>query len=251
MGIRSARVRTEPTMLRKLSNNWVLKLTSLVFAFMLWFFVMGERRQEAGFSAPLNLVNIPEGLMVANEVPNLIDVRISGPRTLLMNLSPQDISISVDMKDLTPGLTSFKRLDERLNIPSALRVTRLTPSFVDVKLERILEKTVAVKVVVEGKPPQDHKLISVRSDPAVLVLSGAESELQPVGELKTEPIDLSEVRASFSRAVPVVYRGIYSTLKDQSTVEVSVEIEQPPMPEVEGPPEIQPEKMTEGGEKKE
>ncbi|RME37657.1 MAG: YbbR-like domain-containing protein, partial [Deltaproteobacteria bacterium] len=127
-------------MFANLTENWFLKLISLVFALMLWFFVMGERRQEIGFTVPLNLVNIPEGLMVANEVPNLVDVRVSGPRTVLMNLSPQDISISVDLKDLKPGVTSFKRLDERLNIPSALKVTRLSPSYIDVKLERVRQK---------------------------------------------------------------------------------------------------------------
>ncbi len=217
-------------MFEKLTENWVLKLVSLVFALMLWFFVMGERRQEIGFPVPLNLVNIPEGLMVANEVPNLIDVRISGPRTLLMNLSPQDISISVDLRDLKPGVTSFKRLDERLNIPSALKVTRLSPSYVDVKLERIRRKKVPVKVLLQGEPPEGYRLGEVRVKPGQVTVEGAESELKDVNEVETEPVDLSQSRESFTLMVPVVYRGKYTYLKEETAVEVRVDIKGPKPP---------------------
>jgi len=217
-------------MIRSLAENWILKLISLIFALVLWFFVMGEKRQEVGFPVPLKLENIPQGLMVANEVPSLVDVRISGPRTLLMNLSPQDISISVDLKDLKPGLTSFKRLDERLNIPSALKVTRLSPSFVDVKLERIKEKTVPVKVPVEGEVAEGFHLDGVTGSPDKVVIEGAESELKDIREVETDPVSVAGVAESFSLMVPVRYAGKYTNLKEQEAVEVQVTISELPPP---------------------
>lgn len=216
-------------MLSQLAENWILKLLSLVFALVLWFFVMGERRQEIGFPVPLKLENIPKGLMVANEVPNLVDVRISGPRTLLMNLSPQDISISVDLKNLKPGVTSFKRLDEKLNIPSALRVTRVSPSFVDVKLERIKEKQVPVVATLEGEPMPGYKLTGTKLAPQKVTVVGAESELKDIRQVVTEPVRLTEVTESFSLMVPLNYQGNYTQLKEQEAVEVQVSIE--PIPE--------------------
>jgi YbbR domain-containing protein len=211
-------------MLSQLSENWILKLLSLIFALVLWFFVMGERRQEIGFSVPLKLENIPQDLMLANEVPNLVDVRISGPRTLLMNLSPQDISISVDLKDLKPGLTSFKRLDEKLNIPSALKVTRLSPSFVDVKLERIKEKQVPVVVSIEGAPAAGYRLVATSLNPAKVTVVGAEGELKDVREVTTEAISVTDVTESFSLMVPLNYQGKYSQLKEQEAIEAQVTI---------------------------
>ena len=95
-------------MFKILTENWTLKLISIVFAILLWIFIMGERRLEVGFRVPLELQNIPKQLIIANEVPSLVDVRISGPRTLLMKVSPNDISIIVDLSDLRPGLTTFK-----------------------------------------------------------------------------------------------------------------------------------------------
>jgi YbbR domain-containing protein len=82
-------------MLKKLTENWVLKLLSLAFALVLWFFVMGEQRLERSYSVPLELENMPAGMMVANDIPSYVELRISGPRTLLMNLNPEDIGISV------------------------------------------------------------------------------------------------------------------------------------------------------------
>lgn len=212
-------------MLSQLSENWILKLLSLIFALVLWFFVMGERRQEIGFSVPLKLENIPQNLMLANEVPNLVDVRVSGPRTLLMNLSPQDISISVDLKDLKPGLTSFKRLDEKLNIPSALKVTRLSPSFVDVKLERIKEKQVPVVISIEGAPAEGYRLSETRLNPAKITIVGAEGELKDIREVMTEAVNVTDVTESFSLMVPLNYQGKYTQLKEQEAIEAQVTIE--------------------------
>ena len=211
-------------MFAKLTENWMLKVLSLIFALLLWFFVMGERKMEVGFAIPLQLKNVPAGMMVANDVPSLVDVRISGPRTLLMNLRPNDISISVDLKGLKPGLTTFRRLEERLNIPSALKVTRLSPSYVDVKLERIRERKVPVQVVVNGSPAAGYRVTGVQVKPAKVVVEGAESELKGVSEVETEPVDVQGVKQSFTLMVPIAYRGTYTYLKDQKTAEVRVSV---------------------------
>ncbi|PLX83615.1 MAG: YbbR domain pair protein [Desulfuromonas sp.] len=212
-------------MLKLLTENWLLKLLSLVFALVMWFFVMGEQNLEVGYAVQLELQNVPSGMMVSNEVPRLVDVRISGPRTILANLSPADIGISVDLKDLQPGLTSFKRLEERLNIPRALKVTRLSPSFVDVKLERVKEKSVPIRVVLAGAPAEGFQVISVRTEPKSATVLGAESELKDVAEVVTEVVDLAQVRESFTLMVPFNYEGRYTSLKEQKTAEVQVTIE--------------------------
>ena len=211
-------------MFKFLTENWTLKLISLGLALLLWMFIMGERRLEVGYPVPLELQSLPKGLMVANEVPSLIDVRVSGPRTLLSKISPNDISIVVDLADLKPGLTTFKRLEERLNLPSGLRVTRLSPSFIDLKLERIKQKLVPIKIILSGKPLSGFKLGKVRAVPDEVVIEGAESELKNVSEVTTEDVDLKGVNEGFSLIVPLVHRGAYTHFKDEKTTEVQVEI---------------------------
>lgn len=212
-------------MFKLLTENWTLKIISLIFALLLWMFIMGERQLEVGYRVPLELQNIPKSLMIANEVPSLVDVRVSGPRTLQMKVSPNDISIIVDLSDLKPGLTTFKRLEERLNLPSGLRVTRLSPSFIDLKLERIKQKLVPVKIALTGAPMTGFKVVSVKAVPDEVIIEGAETELKSVSEVTTEDVDLKGVNEGFSLIVPLVHRGTYTHFKDEKTTEVQVDIQ--------------------------
>ncbi|MCF6179697.1 MAG: YbbR-like domain-containing protein [Geopsychrobacter sp.] len=212
-------------MLELVTKNWTLKLLSLVFALFLWMFIMGERHLEVGYTVPLELQKIPKNLVISNQVPSLIDVRISGPRTLLMKVSPNDISITVDLSDLKPGLTSFKRLEERLNLPSGLRVTRLSPSFVDIRLDRRREKLVPIKVVLAGEPEPGFRVAGLKAIPEKVAVAGAESEIKSISEVMTEPIDLKGVTEGFSQIVPLTYERTYSNFVDDKTAEIHVAIE--------------------------
>lgn len=208
-----------------ITDNWLLKVVSLVFALVLWFFVMGERNLEIGYAVPLEIKNVPKGMMIANEVPNTVDVRLSGPRTMLMNLGPRDVGISVDLSDLKAGLTTFKRLEERLNIPTGIKVTRLSPAYIDLKLEPIRSKELPVRVVLSGRPAEGFHVVAVTAEPASVAVEGAEGELNTLREVATDAVDLSGASASLTMSVPVNYRGRYTQLKDNRTVEVSVQIE--------------------------
>ncbi|WP_305046092.1 CdaR family protein [Geoalkalibacter sp.] len=233
-------------MLKSLTENWILKLVSLVFALVLWFFVIGERQVEVGFSVPIEYLNRPEGMIIANEVPNLVDIRLTGPRTLLMNLSAGDIRFSVDLTDLKPGLTSFKRLEERLNIPSGLKVTRISPSFVDVRLDRIGEKSVPVRVVFSGELAEGHQLSDFKVSPDRVLIEGAEGEIKDIAEVPTQPVEIGGVRESFTLMVPLRFEGRYSRLKTEQTVEVQVKILPPPPPPE--PPAAEERRATENAE---
>ena len=235
----------------KLLENWMLKFISLAFAVVLWFFVMGESRMEVTHVAPLEYENLAEGLMIASEVPTSASIRISGPRALQVNLSPSDISLSIDLQGLSAGMTSFKRFEESLNIPSGLKITRISPSYVDVKLERVRDRDVPVRVILAGVPAPGFLVKSFKPVPEKITISGAESELKGVSEVVTEGIDLSNVQESFSQVVAISYIGNYTDLKEAKTVEVQVVLQPdpdyvPPQPAEEPTEETATETATEG-----
>lgn len=215
-------------MRNKIFENWLLKFISLAFAVVLWFFVMGESRMEVTHVAPLEYINLPEGLMIASEVPTSVSIMISGPRALQVNLSPSDISLSVDLKGLSAGVTSFKRLEESLNIPTGLKITRISPSYVDVKLERVRDRDVPVRVILVGEPSPGFIVKSSKTLPEKVTVSGAESELKGVSEVVTEGIDVTHVQESFSQTVAISYIGNYTELKETKTVEAQVVLQPDP-----------------------
>ena len=168
-------------MIAKMRENWMLKFISLSFAVVLWFFVMGESRMEVTHVAPLEYEDLPIGLMIVNEVPTSASIRISGPRALQVNLSPGDISLSIDLEGLSAGVTSFKRLEESLNIPSGLKITRISPSYVDVKLDRVRDRDVPVRVVLVGEPADGFIVKSFKSVPGkITATTGSGQSLRVV-----------------------------------------------------------------------
>ena len=123
-------------MFRFLTENLTLKLLSLAFAAILWFFVMGEQRHEIAHVVAVEYRNLPRGLVIANEVPDAVAVTLSGPRALLVHLNPGELSLPLDLAGLQPGVTSFKRLETHLKAPSGLVVTRISPASIDISLEK-------------------------------------------------------------------------------------------------------------------
>lgn len=214
----------------KLTENWLLKVLSLIFAAVLWFFVMGEQEVDRRYSIPLELKNVPTDLTVANEVPAQIDVRISGPRTLLINLDEKKISIPIDLEGLDAETTTFRRLDERLNLPTGLKVTRVSPSQVEVQLDRIQEKSLPVNVALVGKPAEGFKVDSVRTVPARISVEGAERDLRGLEAISTEPLSVETLKEDIEKVMPLTYEGNYSQLSEDK-VEVFVDIEPVEMPE--------------------
>ena len=207
-----------------LTENWMMKLLSLVFALVLWFFVMGEQDLEKGFAIPVELTNLPEGLIVSNDVPSLLDVRISGPRSVLMNLEQSDLAIDIDLNGLSTGIASFKRLEERFNLSRNLKITRTSPSIIEVRLERVRAKRVPVKVVLDDELPAGFEIDAITVKPSHVEISGSGSELKLVNEVPTDPIKVDEVTEDTVLTVALDYVGKFTALRDEKTVDVTISV---------------------------
>ncbi|MDZ4185293.1 MAG: CdaR family protein [Desulfuromonadales bacterium] len=211
-------------MLAFINENWKMKAVALGCATLLWFYVMGERRLELAYAVPIELKNVPQGMVVTNDLPKNIDIRLSGPRALLSDLTQKDVRISIDLLGLKPGVTTFSRLDDHLRLPGGIQATRISPSFVDVKLEQLIDKTVPLRPRLVGQLPAGFRLVAMEISPEQVVLQGAEGEIAGVNEVMTERIELAEIKGSSELTVPLEYRGKYSQIKDIKNAKVRLQI---------------------------
>ena len=211
-------------MLSFINENWKMKVLALGCALLLWFYVMGERRLEVAYAVPIELKNVPQGMVVTNDLPKNIDIRLSGPRALLTDLNQKDIRISIDLVGLKPGVTTFSRLDDHLRLPGGIQTTRISPSFVDVKLEQIIDKTVPLRPRLSGQLPGGYRLVAINVLPEQVVVQGAEGEIAGVSEVMTERIELEKIKGSSELTVLLDYRGKYSQIKDTKDAKVRLQI---------------------------
>ncbi|MRR53700.1 MAG: YbbR-like domain-containing protein [Deltaproteobacteria bacterium] len=121
---------------RMLVNNLSLKLLALLLAIALWLLATGAKDSERDISIPLALRNLPAGLSVAGTLPDTVEVTVSGPRIRLLGLRTEELSLSLDLRNLREGTVTFSGMEKRLRIPPGITVMRIYPAVVDVTLVR-------------------------------------------------------------------------------------------------------------------
>jgi YbbR-like protein len=193
------------------TRNLPLKLLSLLISFSLWFFVnFGERDTEESLKIPLELRNIPAHLVITSPRVDFIDLRVSGPRTLLGRIDRNRLSIGLDLGGVRSGPAVFRVDTESLSLPRGVKVVRLNPAQVTLELDRLAHKSVPVRIRLGGKPPLDLQVAETKVSPETVQVTGPASDLEDVHAVNTEPIDVSNAApGTIEREVALEPAGDY------------------------------------------
>ena len=92
-----------PAVRRLASRNLGLKVVALALAVAAWWFVAGESKVLVSFTIPLEIRNVPKGLTMTNKPEREVEVRLSGPSSLLSGMRPSEISAGVDLSAAVHG----------------------------------------------------------------------------------------------------------------------------------------------------
>jgi YbbR domain-containing protein len=225
---RTARVAVlDPDRLRRLfTHNAALKLLSLGIAFSLWFFVnFGERDTEETMKIPLELRNIPAHLMITSPRVDFIDLRVTGPRTLLGRIDRNRLAIGLDLSGVRPGPAVFRVDADSLNLPRGVRVVRINPAQVTLEMERVGHKSVPVHLHITGKPPPDLQVAETKISPETVQVAGPASDVEDIQSVSTEPLDMHTASAGIlERELTLEAPGEYMSLSaNRAAVQVRIE----------------------------
>lgn len=209
------------------SSDLGLKLFSLFFALGLWLFVnAGQKAAEKAVEVPLEFRNIPSELMVANPGVGQVEVRVMGPPALLATLEPDNLKVMLDLDGARPGTSTFRLSSDFFNPPRGVRVTRISPSVINVKLESVTVRSLPVAVRFGTKPPFGYKIARVEANPESIKVRGPASEVNRMVAVETVPVDLEGSRGQVTREVRLSSsEQLLSFSPDRVTVSVSLEEE--------------------------
>ncbi|HEX2709497.1 MAG TPA: CdaR family protein, partial [Candidatus Deferrimicrobium sp.] len=139
--------------LRRLaSQNLGLKVVALALAVAAWWFVAGESKVLVSFTIPLEIRNMPKGLTMTNKPERQVEVRLSGPSSLLSGMRPSEISAGVDLTAGRTGRQIFTLDDRAVKVPPGIKVQRIFPSSIEVILDRTDRRAVPVSARIGGGP---------------------------------------------------------------------------------------------------
>jgi YbbR domain-containing protein len=118
------------------TNNLGLKALSLFLALLLWLFVAAGREAELDVVAPVVFENLPPPLAIVNQPPSRLDVRVAGAKIELLRLKTKRLTVVLDLKGAGEGITSFPGPEKAIRFPEGVRVTRVTPAVIEVRLAK-------------------------------------------------------------------------------------------------------------------
>jgi len=184
-------------------KDWLLRLLSLFFACLLWYFVVGEDKVDTSIYIPVEIVNLPRELVIANQFKKQVEVSVSGPRGLIDSLRRQRINRTVNLAKATPGTMVVRNEPEAISLPRGVNILRIQPTHITLMIDRLVEKTLPVELKVTGHPAEGYELISAQVEPPIITISGPQTTLGPETQFLTEPLDISGLDSSVTKQVPL------------------------------------------------
>lgn len=177
-----------------LSTNIGLKVTSLIIAIALWFFVILSGRSEISMSIPIVFENIPQSLEIV-EAPETVNVSIEGQQRLLKSLKQITVTASIDLAAAKGGKFYINISKSDIKLPKTFVVTDVDPETISIRLEKKMKKTVSIKASIIGLPEKGYAITDISVNPDRVELEGPKSAVSEVYTVKTEPIDINGITA--------------------------------------------------------
>jgi len=208
-----------------LFSNFYLKILSVIIAILLWFFVIGESKNEMGIDAPLEFKGIPQDITIVNNIPTTIHVRLKGSSTLLRPLTEKNPLFNIDLSNVKLGknVILLEKKDLK-NIPLGVEVIDISPVTITLILDKIIEKRLPVAVKTSGTLPRGYQLAETKVMPATVLAKGTRSYLQEIDKISTNPIDLNTIKDQTTREVTLSFDPKRLKFIDPLTVKIFISI---------------------------
>src|SRR5438270_6306526 len=151
-------------------------LFALVLAIVLYFVAVNETNPETtvrpSFTVPVQVVNVPSGLVPADTSPQ-VGLRVRALPTVLARVRADSFTAQVDATTARAGSNDLP-VNVRSTDPE-VRGVDAEPTVVTINLEEIQERVLPVRVNVTGQVPQGYTQGEARADPDRVTVAGAAS----------------------------------------------------------------------------
>jgi len=209
---------------RLLSRSWFLKGLSLCLAVMLWYFVGSDDTVDKNVMIPIEIINLPRDLVISNQFKKEIEVTVSGPRSLILEMTNRAVTRQVDLSSATPGTMVISNANNSIPVPRGITVLRVQPSSVILSLDKLIQKHFPIKAVASGRVASGYVLKKMKMDPEVITITGPQTILFQIDELQTQNINLEGLSESQQRQVPLKLSTEIVELIGETSVTASLQV---------------------------
>ncbi len=211
---------------KRRSGDWALKALSLCLGVFLWYFVVGEDQVDINVFVPIEILNLPQDLVIANQYKKELEVSIRGPRSLIQELRNKNITRPVNLSNAKPGPVVIRNDENSIPFPRGISVLRVQPTNITLVLDRLIRKDFPIHPVTEGSPKPGYTLKRITVSPDHLTVTGPKSILDSEMALKTDIINLDGLQRSTTLQVQLNLSPQFLDLIGETVVTARLEVEE-------------------------
>jgi YbbR domain-containing protein len=196
-------------MWRIIIQNFWFKLVSVVMALLLWFHVATDNTYEYSDKFPLEIVGIPESLLLAEKLPDYINVTIQGKgKDLLKLMVAEKDSLKLDAREFKRGDTDYLIKPEDVPLPDGLELrvaAILPPKKLKIRLDYPMEKKLNVQPKVSFLPAEGFVQVGeVHFNPKEIEISGPRMWVRNLTDISTQGKIIENVKEPVSEQIDLV-----------------------------------------------
>lgn len=210
-----------------LSRNWRLKLFSLLLSCVLFLVVSGQSsaRIEVEYSIQYEIAD--DIMLVSDAIgkvaPRKLVATLKGPWATFRNYGDVE-AITIDLTGSEPG-TVLHRIDPAdIDAGAGMSIVTISPSQVEITLDRRVEKLVPVEIDPLGRPAFGFEIAEMRADPPRVKVEGPMAKMRILDFVYTRPVNLRDREDDISEQVELRPPTPPLRLVDRTSVTVFVDI---------------------------
>jgi len=211
--------------MKRLLSNWEIKALAVLAAIIFWFLVVATENTFYSFpdEVPVKAFNVPEDLVVSDELGTVkLRLKIDN-RDTLSNLTVDDFSAYIDLEETQVGEREVEV--EVSSKKSDINVVKVEPSKLTVKIAEKAEKEVPLETEITGDAKEGYLVREVITSVERVVIKGSEKTLENIDKASLM-IELDGEDEDFTRTFDVfVLDEEGEKLENVSVDEPSIETE--------------------------
>jgi YbbR domain-containing protein len=181
------------------TNDWALKLTALVLAFLMWITVRADAPSQWDWDVPVRVVNSDTEWVVAGApAPAEVRLFLRGPYRELLRAGSDLPEVIVPIQDVTDSIEYHVLRTSWVSLPSGTdntSVTDIRPSSVRISFDQVTTRLISVAAPLLGEPPPGYELAGdLVIEPSVVRAVGGTRALSRMDSIRLPPVDLRSMR---------------------------------------------------------
>jgi len=199
--------------------NWQYLLLAGILAIFCWYLVTGREKVDVWTQVRVEMTGAPKGLFIKEGMLNSVEALVRAPKGMAGKLKDAPLVYSLDLSRLSPGRNTINFDPKAIPVTKVFTVVEIRPSRIEFDVESRITRSFPVKVVLKKALPGDLYVSKAATNPQEVKLTGVETALDRIQEVKTQPLPLDDPKPG-----PLRDKAALDVPEDMEADPVSVDV---------------------------